>query len=339
MHVDHYIRNRSCWANRSFDRYRRRDFAAMIFTRHAVCDFHGGHREPADTLFSCRQRRRNVGNRAFRRSGMRARITGKGTINMQESVEKICILDGGLTRVEDGSIYSPGVSVGVPATLSCNAYLIRHKAKWLLWDTGTPDAFYAHPGGKIVADGMRAIVVRTIAAQFEMIGLSPDDVDIIMFSHAHYDHVGNSCLFRNAKWFVQQHEHEAMFGTQADSFGYLPEFYSAMRDNEVELLQGDCDLFDDGAIRLIHTPGLTPGHCSLFVRLPRTGPVILGGDVAHNCLDLQYRRVPSFSTDREASVASMRKIEELARKEGARIWINHDTMQSATLPHAPAWIY
>ncbi len=256
----------------------------------------------------------------------------------ESTVEKLCILDGGIARVEDGSIYSPGMNVGVPMTLSCNAYLIRHRNKWLMWDTGTPDYLYSEPGGKIIAHGIRGMVVRTVASQFEAIGVSPDDVDIVMFSHAHYDHIGNSGLFRNAKWIVQQAEHDAMFGSNPDRFGYLTELYSTMRNNEVEVIQGDCDVFDDGAIRVIYTPGHTAGHNSLLVRLPQTGPVILSGDVAHNCCNLKHRRVPAMNADREASLSSMHRIEQLAHKEGARIWVNHDTAQSATLPHAPAWI-
>jgi N-acyl homoserine lactone hydrolase len=254
------------------------------------------------------------------------------------TVEKICILDGGIARVEDGSIYSPGVKVGLPMTLSCNAYLIRHKDKWLMWDTGTPDHVYAHASGKVMAHGIRAIVTRTIVSQFDAIGISPDDVDIILLSHAHYDHAGNSRLFRNARWIVQRAEHDAMFGPNPDALGYLPELYDAMRHNDVEVVEGDCDLFDDGAVRLLHTPGHTPGHCSLFVRLPQTGAVILSGDVAHSCCNLMHRRVPRFNFDQQASVMSMNRIDELAEQEGAKIWVNHDVAQSGTLPHAPAWI-
>src|ERR1700755_978038 len=116
-------------------------------------------------------------------------------MDTKTTVERIYILDGGLARVEDGSIYSPGVNVGIPLTLSCNAYLIRHDGKWLMWDTGTPDHINAEPGGKIVAHGIRVIVVRPLSAQLKSIGVEPTDVSTIVFSHAHYDHVGNSGLF------------------------------------------------------------------------------------------------------------------------------------------------
>ena len=259
-------------------------------------------------------------------------------MNDRACVEGIYILDGGLARVEDGSIYSPGINVGVPMTLSCNAYLIRHRTQWLLWDTGTQDDLISEGGGKIVAHGIRGIVIRTLASQLADVGVTPDEIGTIAFSHAHYDHVGNSRFFRKAKWVAHKAEHAAMFGPNPEQFGYLPELYASMRDNEVEMVEGDHDLFGDGAVRMIFTPGHTLGHCSLLVRLPKTGPVLLSGDVAHNRENLLHHRVPSFNVDLDASVVSMSKIETLSKKERATIWVNHDTVQSGMLPHAPAWI-
>ncbi len=259
-------------------------------------------------------------------------------MNEKACVERIHVLDGGLARVEDGSIYSPGVNVGVPMTLSCNAYLIRHRAQWLLWDSGTQDDLVAAGGGRIIAHGIRGIVVRTMASQLAELGVAPDDIGTIAFSHAHYDHMGNSRLFRRAKWVAQKAERDAMFGPDPEQFGYLPELYAAMQDNPVQIVEGDHDLFGDGAVRMVFTPGHTLGHCSLLVRLPGTGPVLLSGDVAHNRANLDHRRVPAFNADKAASVASMDKVEALLKEEGAAIWINHDTVQSGTLPHAPAWI-
>ena len=99
--------------------------------------------------------------------------------------------------------------------------------------------------------------------------------------------------------------------------------------------KGDHDIFGDGSVRLIFTPGHTLGHCSLLVRLPETGPVILSGDVAHNRENFRHRRVPTFNADQAATVTSMERIDALIREQGATFWINHDTAQSGTLPHAP----
>ncbi|WP_027531735.1 N-acyl homoserine lactonase family protein [Bradyrhizobium sp. WSM3983] len=254
------------------------------------------------------------------------------------TIEKIFILDGGIARVDDGSIYSPGINVGIPMTLSCNAYLIRHREKWLLWDTGTEDDLVSEPQGRIVAHGIRGIVRRTVASQLDEIGVRPDEIAMIAISHAHFDHVGNCRLFRNAKWIAQKAEYEAMFGPDPAQFGYLPELYATMRQNDVELVDGDHDIFGDGAVRIIFTPGHTLGHCSLLVRLPKAGPVLLSGDVAHNRENFDCRRVPSFNADKQATEASMDKVDAILHTEMATMWVNHDTAQSEGLPHAPKWI-
>jgi len=254
------------------------------------------------------------------------------------TVEKIFILDGGEAHVDDGSIYSPGLNVGVPMTLSCNAYLVRHREGWFLWDTGTQDDLVSEPTGRIIAHGIRGTVRRTLEAQLAELGVAPDQIGTIAISHAHYDHAGNCRLFRKAKWIAQKAEYEAMFGPNPEEFGYSPELYETMRQNEVELVEGDHDVFGDGAVRLIFTPGHTLGHCSLLIRLPETGSVLLSGDVAHNRENFRLRRVPAFNADKSASVASMERVDALLRAERATMWINHDTAESKLLPHAPAAI-
>jgi N-acyl homoserine lactone hydrolase len=256
----------------------------------------------------------------------------------QATVERIFILDGGLAQVEDGSIYSPGINVGQPMTLSCNAYLIQHQGKWLLWDTGTGDDLVEEPEGRIIAPGIRGFVRKTLGSQLNEIGVTPDEISTIAISHAHFDHIGNCRLFRKARWIAQKAEHDAMFGPNPEEFGYPPEFCATMRRNPVELVVDDHDISGDDAVRLIFTPGHTPGHCSLLVRLQECGPVLLSGDVAHNRENFRCRRVPSFNADHAATIASMEKVETLLRTEKATMWVNHDTAQSETLPHAPRWI-
>ncbi len=254
------------------------------------------------------------------------------------TVERLYILDGGLAQVGDASIYSPGVDVGVPMRLSCNAYLIRHRGEWLLWDTGTQDALIDAPDGRVIAHGIRGSVRRTIASQLREIGVHPDEIGTLAISHAHYDHVGNCALFRRARWIAQRAEYDAMFGSDPDQYGFLPELYRSLLDNPLQIVDGDHDVFGDGAVRMVATPGHTPGHCSLLVRLPDTGPVLLSGDIAHNRRNFRCRCVPSFNADRLATVASIERIDALLRDEPATLWVNHDIEQNATLAHAPQWI-
>lgn len=95
---------------------------------------------------------------------------------------------------------------------------------------------------------------------------------------------------------------------------------------------------NDDSVRIFSTPGHTPGHQSMLVRLPKTGPVMLSGDVAHFNCNFCCRRVPTFNADAEQTKQSMDKLEAIVKAEGAQLWINHDTEQNATIPHAPEWI-
>jgi len=253
-------------------------------------------------------------------------------------VERIYDLDGGIAEVADASIYSPGIDVGKPLSLSCNAYLIRRAGQWILWDTGTGDALVNVPGGEVIAHGIRGVVTRTLVSQLAEIGVDPGDISLLILSHAHFDHVGNTRLFPKAKWIVQRKEYEAMFGPDFAEHGFSPELYETLRDNPTEIVDGDHDVFGDGSIRLLSTPGHTPGHSSLSVRLPKSGIIILSGDVAHFESNFVHRRVPEFNFDAEQTKASMDKIDRIIKSEKAQLWINHDTEQCATIPHAPQWV-
>jgi glyoxylase-like metal-dependent hydrolase (beta-lactamase superfamily II) len=100
------------------------------------------------------------------------------------TVDRIYILDGGIAQVSDGAIYSPGINVGVPMTLSCNAYLVNHRGEWLIWDTGIEDELSKYPQGRIIAHGIRGIVRRPIADQLDEIGVRPRDISTILLSCA-----------------------------------------------------------------------------------------------------------------------------------------------------------
>lgn len=250
------------------------------------------------------------------------------------AVEKMFVLDCGEATAPDLSQWSPGIHPGRPITFSNNCYLIRHGSDWLLWDTGVSDEFAKLPEGKVVAHHVRGIVKRTLESQLLEIGVRPQDVTHIAFSHAHFDHVGNSRLFTQARWLVQKPEYEAMFGRAAADFGFRLDLYRTMKDNPLQLLDGDHDVFGDGAVRIIATPGHTPGHQSLFVRLPSNDAVILSGDAAHLLENFAHRRVPSFNVDADKTRASIDKLRAMAEQTGAKILINHDREQSATVPRA-----
>jgi N-acyl homoserine lactone hydrolase len=253
------------------------------------------------------------------------------------TVDRLYVLDAGIAVAPDRSVYTPGQWQGEPVTLSCNAYLMRRRDQWILWDTGIDEALASEPGGRIIAHNIRGIVTSPISAQLAAIGLAPADVGTVILSHGHFDHVGNAALFAHATWFIQRREHEAMFGPDYQTHGYEPALYAALEQARVTLMDGDLDLFGDGSIRVISTPGHTPGHCSLLLRLAQAGPIVLSADVAHDDYNMAHRCVPTMNASRDDTLRSMDRIAAIVREEGAQFWINHDTAQSATIAHAPAY--
>jgi N-acyl homoserine lactone hydrolase len=109
-------------------------------------------------------------------------------------------------------------------------------------------------------------------------------------------------------------------------------------DNQnVELLSGDHDVFGDGSLTIISTPGHTPGHQSLLVKLPKTGALILTGDLVHFQYMWDNKVVPPFNFDREQSLMSIERVAKLLSEHKAQLWIGHDRDITARIQRAPRY--
>jgi len=235
-------------------------------------------------------------------------------------VQRLYIFDCGQGHAADQSRWSPGVNVGVPMDVSDNCYLIHHAQGYLLWDTGIPDAVATLPEGLPGQNGAPSWRrQKTLAAQLEELGVKPSDIKFVAVSHTHPDHIGNVELFPQAMLLVQQLEYDWPLPSGGARFN---------PQHPVTKLAGDHDVFGDGSVTIISTPGHTPGHQSLMVKLPKTGVVILSGDAAHFKDNWDNRRVPAFNTSKEQSLASMERVADILTKEHGQIWINHDKPQS-----------
>jgi len=255
---------------------------------------------------------------------------GRGT------VQKLYVLDCGDSETKDLSIWSPGYNVGKAWKFSDSCYLIRHAQGWMLWESGISDAIAEKPEGVVVGNGMLTLYVRkTLQAQLRDLGVAPTDIAYLGFSHFHGDHVGNANLFTSAMLFIQQAEYDAAFGPEPAKAGFNPALYEKLRANPVTRLQGDHDVFGDGSVTILSTPGHTPGHQSLLLRLPKTGAIVLSGDAVHFRENWEQRRVPARNFSKEQSLASLERIASVLEQENATLWINHDKEQTDTLPHAP----
>jgi N-acyl homoserine lactone hydrolase len=265
--------------------------------------------------------------------GLAGCATGGGA---PASVTRMFVLACGENTTRDVSPWSPGVNVGQPRVFSDNCYLIQHGTEWLLWDTGNNDAIALQPEGVATAGGrLTARMPKTLIRQLQEIGVQPADIGRLAFSHMHGDHSGNGNYFTAATLYMQQIEYDAAFGPDFAKFNFNPATYGNLRTNRVVKLNGDHDVFGDGSVVIIATPGHTIGHQCLLVRLPRTGPVVLSGDLAHFQENWDARRVPAINYDKDQTLASMQKIDGVLKATEAAFWINHDKAQTDRIPHAP----
>jgi glyoxylase-like metal-dependent hydrolase (beta-lactamase superfamily II) len=254
------------------------------------------------------------------------------------SVERLYVLYCGEGTAPDRSRWSPGVDVGKPITLANSCYLIKHAKGWMLWETGFNESIAG------MKDGMPTPVLhwrwtspKTLTAQLAELGLKPADIAHVGFSHAHPDHIGNGSLFAAGTLYIQQAEYDFYLGPKGKPPG-MPADFDKLRTSKHVMLNGDHDIFGDGSVMIISTPGHTPGHQSLLLKLPRTGAVLLTGDAAHFQENYAQRRSPVQNFNREQTLQSMDKIASVAAASKAQIWINHDVDQTAKLKKAPAYI-
>jgi glyoxylase-like metal-dependent hydrolase (beta-lactamase superfamily II) len=118
-------------------------------------------------------------------------------------------------------------------------------------------------------------------SQLANAGYRPSDISYFALSHYHSDHTGNANAFAGATWITQKAERDFMFGDKPQG-SFNPATYSALKGSKTRILDNqELDVFGDGTVRLIPTPGHTPGHQVLLVRLPKRGPVLLAGDLYH----------------------------------------------------------
>jgi N-acyl homoserine lactone hydrolase len=258
------------------------------------------------------------------------------TTQQTSGVERMYVIHCGENHVKDVSRWTPGVNEGKPHVFSNYCYLLKHARGWMLWDTGNADRLAAMPNGTTVGGGaITAYMKKPLVDSLKEIGVAPVDIRHFALSHAHGDHSGNANLFAGAAWYVQSAEYAAMFGPEAQKFGFIGTNYDKLRSNPAMIIDGDYDVFGDGTVVIKAAPGHTPGHQVLFVRLPKTGPVILSGDMVHLQYSWNYRIAPSFNFDVPRSMATIDAMKEFAAREKATLWINHDREQMAKIPKAP----
>jgi glyoxylase-like metal-dependent hydrolase (beta-lactamase superfamily II) len=248
------------------------------------------------------------------------------------------VIECGENHVKDLARFTGLASdAGRPQVFSVNCYLIKHAQGWMLWDTGNADRFAAMPNGNATPVST-AFMRKPLAESLKQLGVAPAEIQHFAMSHGHGDHSGNANYFGASTLYMQTPEHNAVFGPEPQKFNFIAANFESLRNARTVKLNGDHDVFGDGSVVIKSTPGHTPGHQSLFVRLPKSAPVVLSGDMVHISSNWEAKRAPSFNYNAEQSVRSMNEIDAFLKSTGATLWINHDMAQSSAIPKAPAFV-
>jgi N-acyl homoserine lactone hydrolase len=261
-----------------------------------------------------------------------------------DSSVKLYVLDGGTLESDPGRYRLTKEDVGT-TQLSVAAYLIVHPKGVLLWDTGAvPDRSWKPTGSPVeqrlvLPDGQerRVTLASALAPQLVASGYAPRDVTHLALSHYHWDHTANANAFAGATWLVRQIERDAMFSDKPLGTS-TPMTYASLKNSKTTIVtQDEHDVFGDGTVVLKSAPGHTPGHQVLYVKLARTGGVVLSGDLYHYRQERTMDRLPTFEFSEEQTRAARKAVDAFLTRTSAQLWIQHDVVAHAKLKKAPAY--
>lgn len=249
---------------------------------------------------------------------------------------RVYVFNCGSLAIPDTTPYRLKKQDLATSVMSAPCFLVAHPKGTMMWDTGAvPDSNFKP--GAATATLRYATAVKPLTAQLAEVGYKPSDITYLALSHFHWDHVGNSNLFAGSTWLVRQKERDIMF-TQPYSPRTEPANYSLLRNAKTTIIRTpDYDVFGDGSVILKSAPGHSPDHQVLFLKLAKTGPVVISGDLYHYPEERERHLIPTTEFDAAQSAASRAAIEAFLKKTGAQLWIQHDFTANAKLKKAPAY--
>jgi glyoxylase-like metal-dependent hydrolase (beta-lactamase superfamily II) len=167
--------------------------------------------------------------------------------------------------------------------------------------------------------------------------VKPEQVKFVGISHFHGDHTGQLTPFSSATLLIGKGDWDGITANPPMQGANVAGFKIWIAENrKVEALANDKDVFGDGSVLILRTPGHTPGHQALLVRLKEKGAVILTGDLFHFRENYEASGQPWFNYDRAQTSASMDRVKTLAKNLNATVVIQHDRRDIEKLPAFPA---
>ena len=214
--------------------------------------------------------------------------------------------------------------------------LVAHPKGNLMWDNGDiPDRAFPSGGGPATAGVVTQ--AKPLLPQLAAVGYTPADIKFLAMSHYHGDHVANANAFAGSIWLVRKVERDRMFSSEPIPRSD-PANYSSLKNSQTVIIdQDEYDVFGDRTVIIKSAPGHTPGHQVLFLKLAKTGPVVLSGDLYHYPEERTLGRLPVAEFNKDQTAASRAALEVFLKKTGAQLWIQHDFLGNAKLKKAPEY--
>lgn len=228
-------------------------------------------------------------------------------------------------------------------TQPCPSFLIEHERGLVLFDTGFDPrslddmaGYYPEIAKVLHMEGTRDLGVDR---QLSGLGYRPSQITYVVQSHLHFDHAGGLYLFKDSTLLMGAGE--MAFALQAHDkpaagFFRVEDILPTRHYDWIETAH-DFDLFGDGSVVLLSSPGHTAGSLALFVRLPNRN-LILSGDACHFPLELDMGIIFTALDSAASATSSLRRLRMIAKAWDAEIWIQHEEAHWDKWPHAPEYI-
>jgi N-acyl homoserine lactone hydrolase len=246
------------------------------------------------------------------------------------AVKALYALQNGFMGFErSGLFYGEFSAEKVQIPVTC--YLVRTGEATILFDTGLSPR--AVPGLRRNDPLARFTDDDLLVHRLDRIGLDAGDVDMVVLSHLHYDHAGGAALFPKSELIVQTDEYAYAHYPASFFAGFYYRKNFDLPGYRWRLLDGDAELVP--GVTVLRTDGHTPGHQSLLVELPDSGPVILAADSCYWQEHIETERPPGVVWNPTLAMHSIKRLKTLARLVDGRIFPGHDPVFWQTVKQPP----
>ena len=249
---------------------------------------------------------------------------------------RLYVFDCGTLHFTNADAYSLKVDEVAKFDMSVPCFLIAHPKGTMIWDAGIiPDTDFK--SGSVTVTAGIATSSTPLLPQLAAAGYTAPDMTYLALSHYHSDHVANANAFAGSTWLVRKAERDIMFADPPPARTAVATF-SALKNSKTKMIDKDeYDVFGDGKVVIKSAPGHTPGHQVLFLKLAKTGPTVLSGDLYHYPEERTLNRLPTREFNVDQTAASRAAIEAFLKENHAQLWIEHDIAANARLKKAPAY--